>query len=106
MMAKAMAKTVAKVAKQGGNKLFEDLKRKSADELKEQLIALRRERFNLRFRQAQGQLEASHVVRIARRQIARIKTLLAQRDTETNTETNKQTNTETNTETNKEMEKV
>ncbi len=67
---------------QGGNRLFLDLKRKSADELKEQLIALRREGFNLRFRQAQGQLEASHAVRVARRQIARIKTLLAQRDLE------------------------
>ncbi len=67
---------------QSVNRLFDALKRKTASELKEQLIALRREGFNLRFRQAQGQLEASHAVRVARRQIARIKTLLAQRDLE------------------------
>ncbi len=67
-----------------GNRRFDDLKRKSDDELKEQLTTLRREKFNLRFRQAQGQLEAPHVVRVARRQIARIKTLLAQRDLTSN----------------------
>ena len=75
---------------QGGNRLFLDLKRKSADELKEQLVALRREGFNLRFRQAQGQLEAPHAVRVARRQIARIKTLLAQRDSLSKKETTKE----------------
>ena len=75
---------------QGGNRLFLDLKRKSADELKEQLVALRREGFNLRFRQAQGQLEAPHAVRVARRQIARIKTLLAQRDSLPKKETTKE----------------
>ncbi len=80
--------------KQGGNRLFDELKRKSADELKEQLIALRREGFNLRFRQAQGQLEAPHAVRVARRQIARIKTLLAQRDAETSGETSGETTIE------------
>ena len=81
---------MAKVMKesQRRNKMFDELKRKSADELKEQLIALRREGFNLRFRQAQGQLEASHVVRVARRQIARIKTLMAQRDLTKNFEKN------------------
>ncbi len=81
MAQKTTTKTVE--GSQGGNRLFLELKRKSADELKEQLVALRREGFNLRFRQAQGQLEASHAVRVARRQIARIKTLLAQRDNET-----------------------
>ncbi len=61
------------------NKHFDALKRKSDDELREQLISLRRERFNLRFRQAQGQLEAPHNLRLARREIARIKTLQRQK---------------------------
>ncbi len=66
--------------KQGSvNKLFDALKRKSDDELKEQIITLRREKFNLRFRQAQGQLEAPHTLRKARREIARIKTLQNQK---------------------------
>ena len=61
------------------NKKFDALKRKSDDELREQLVSLRRERFNLRFRQAQGQLEAPHNLRLARREIARIKTLQQQK---------------------------
>ncbi len=79
---------------QNVNRLFDTLKRKTASELKEQLIALRREGFNLRFRQAQGQLEASHTVRVARRQIARIKTLLAQRDLEEKQKTKQKTKSE------------
>ena len=72
-------KAVAKRADKPINKLFDALKRKSDDELKEQLVSLRRDRFNLRFRQAQGQLEAPHHLRLARREIARIKTLQQQK---------------------------
>ena len=73
------SKPVAKSANKPINKLFDALKRKSDDELKEQLVSLRRDRFNLRFRQAQGQLEAPHHLRLARREIARIKTLQQQK---------------------------
>lgn len=53
-----------------------DLRTKSPDELKDSLMALKREQFNLRFQKASGQLENTARVRQVRRDIARIKTLL------------------------------
>ncbi|MGG2362195.1 50S ribosomal protein L29, partial [Salmonella enterica] len=46
------------------------------DQLKEQLIGLKKEQFNLRFQQATGQLENTARVRQVRRDVARIKTAL------------------------------
>ena len=54
----------------------EDLRTKSVDELKDSLIGLRKERFNLRFQKASGQLENTARVRQVRHDIARIKTIL------------------------------
>jgi large subunit ribosomal protein L29 len=54
----------------------EDLRRKSADELKDALLQLRKEAFNLRFQVASGQLENTARRRQVRRDIARIKTVL------------------------------
>lgn len=56
-----------------------DLRAKSPDELKDMLIALRREQFNLRFQRATGQLESTNRIRAIRRDIARIKTILGER---------------------------
>lgn len=53
-----------------------DLRAKSADELKDQLVSLRKEAFNLRFQAASGQLENTARVRLVRRDIARVKTTL------------------------------
>ncbi|UCH75514.1 MAG: 50S ribosomal protein L29 [Rhodospirillales bacterium] len=53
-----------------------DLRQKSPDELKDQLLGLRKEAFNLRFQKATGQLENTARVREVRRDIARIKTIL------------------------------
>ena len=53
-----------------------DLRTKTKDELKTELLSLRKEQFNLRFRQASGQLENTARVREVRRDIARIKTVL------------------------------
>ena len=53
-----------------------DLKTKTDDELKESLVGLRKEKFNLRFQKASGQLEKTARVRQVRRDIARIKTIL------------------------------
>ena len=53
-----------------------EVRRKSADELNEQLNQLRKERFNLRFQKATGQLEGTGRVRQVRRDIARILTIL------------------------------
>jgi large subunit ribosomal protein L29 len=57
----------------------EEVFAKSDDELKEQLLGLRKEAFNLRFQAASGQLENTARVRTVRRDIARIKTVLGQR---------------------------
>ena len=54
----------------------EQLLGKSADELKDELMGLRKEAFNLRFQRASGQLENTARVRQVRRDIARIKTVL------------------------------
>ncbi len=57
----------------------EDIKAKSADELKTNLLDLRKEAFNLRFQAASGQLENTARVRQVRRDIARVKTILREK---------------------------
>ena len=56
-----------------------DVRAKTDDELKSELEQLAKERFNLRFQKASGQLENTNRVRQVRRDIARIKTVLAER---------------------------
>jgi len=56
-----------------------DVRLKTADELTDQLSALKKEQFNLRFQRASGQLENTSRVRVVRRDIARIKTILAEK---------------------------
>jgi large subunit ribosomal protein L29 len=56
-----------------------EVRRKSVDELNEQLTQLRKERFNLRFQKATGQLEGTGRVRQVRRDIARVLTILGER---------------------------
>lgn len=56
-----------------------DLRSKSEDELKTQLLDLKKEQFNLRFQKASGQLENTARVRQVRREVAQIKTLLSER---------------------------
>lgn len=53
-----------------------DLRSKNADELKKELLALRREQFNLRMQEATGQLSRPDQVSKVRRNIARIKTVM------------------------------
>ncbi len=49
------------------------------DQLDDQLLALKKEQFNLRFQRASGQLENTSRVRAVRRDIARIKTIARQK---------------------------
>ena len=56
-----------------------DLRARTVDELNEEVDTLGREIFNLRFQRASGQLENTARVRQVRREIARIKTILAER---------------------------
>jgi len=56
-----------------------DLRTKTDDELKEQVLDLRKESFNLRFQTASGQLENTSRKKQVRRDIARIKSIQAER---------------------------
>jgi large subunit ribosomal protein L29 len=58
-----------------------DIRAKSADQLGEMLLDLRREQLNLRFQRATGQAEGVARVRVVRRDIARVKTILAEKKT-------------------------
>ena len=63
----------------------EALRAKTVDELKTQLVDLKREQFNLRFQAAGGQVENPTRAKIVRREIARIKTVLGQMASSANT---------------------
>ena len=56
-----------------------DLRVMTVDQLGDELMKLKKERFNLRFQRATGQLENTGRVREVRRDIARIKTIAAQK---------------------------
>jgi large subunit ribosomal protein L29 len=56
-----------------------DVRLKTADELGALLLDLRKEQFNLRFQRATGQNEGVSRVRVVRRDIARVKTILAEK---------------------------
>ncbi len=70
---KTDAKATEKVVKHA------DLRAKTPDELKDQLVSLKKEQFNLRFQRATQQLEAPARVRLVRREIARVKTILGEK---------------------------
>lgn len=60
-----------------------DLRRKTDDELVDELHQLRKEAFNLRFQAASGQLENTARRRQVRRTIARVKTIITERQRQT-----------------------
>lgn len=51
------------------------------DQLKDELLRLKKEQFNLRFQQASGQLEKTSRIREVRRAVARVKTILREKST-------------------------
>ena len=57
-----------------------ELREKSVAELRDELLALRREQFNLNMAKATGQLAQTHLLGQIRRDIARIKTVIAQKE--------------------------
>ena len=57
----------------------EDVRAMSADQLNDELLKLKKERFNLRFQRATGQLENTTRMRDVRRDIARILTIARQK---------------------------
>jgi len=56
-----------------------DLREKSVADLNKELLDLTREKFNLRMQQGTGQLTQPHQIKAARRNIARVKTILNQK---------------------------
>ena len=61
------------------NKYVEDLKAKSAAELNEELVAAKKELFNLRFQNATNQLDNTSRIKEVRRNIARIQTVITKK---------------------------
>jgi large subunit ribosomal protein L29 len=57
----------------------EDIRAMSLDQMDDEVLKLKKERFNLRFQKATGQLENTARVRLVRRDIARLKTVAAQK---------------------------
>ena len=64
------------------NKFVEDLKVKSVVELNEELVAAKKELFNLRFQNATNQLDNTSRIKDVRKNIARIQTIIAQKAAE------------------------
>ena len=61
-------------------KYVEDLKKKSAAELNEELVAAKKELFNLRFQNATNQLDNTSRIKEVRRNIARIQGIIAEQN--------------------------
>ena len=62
------------------NKFVEGLKAKSAAELNEELVAAKKELFNLRFQNATNQLDNTSRIKEVRKNIARIQTVITQKN--------------------------
>jgi large subunit ribosomal protein L29 len=82
-MAKKAAKSgkvskAKKVASAKSSSKADDFRAKSADELATELTGMRKEQFNLRFQRANGQAENTGRIRVLRRNIARIETVLTE----------------------------
>jgi large subunit ribosomal protein L29 len=74
--AKAEGKSAKKASATKTSSKADDFRAKTADELNTQLSSLKKEQFNLRFQRANGQVENTGRIRVLRRDIARIQTVL------------------------------
>ena len=61
------------------SKILQELKDMTVDQLGDEMVKLKKEQFNLRFQQATGQLENTARMRQVRRTVARIQTLVKQK---------------------------
>lgn len=61
------------------NKFVEELKNKSAEELQSELVAAKKELFNLRFQNATNQLDNTARIKEVRKNIARIQTVITEK---------------------------
>ena len=58
------------------NEYLEDLRKKTNEELSEELVAAKKELFNLRFQNATNQLENTGRISVVKKNIARIQTVI------------------------------
>ena len=56
-----------------------ELKEKTTEELREELVSLTKEQFGYRMQQSTGQLAQTHLLKQVKKDIARVKTVLAQK---------------------------
>ena len=61
---------------------LEDLRKKTAEELSSELVAAKKELFNLRFQNATNQLENTGRIKTVKKNIARIQTVIVEKKTE------------------------
>jgi large subunit ribosomal protein L29 len=61
------------------SKRLSDIRVMTEDQLEDEALRLKKEQFNLRFQRASGQLQNTAHVRVVRRDIARVKTIAAQK---------------------------
>jgi large subunit ribosomal protein L29 len=73
---KSKAKQAAASAKVSSK--ADEFRTKTPDELADQLAKLKKEQFNLRFQRANGQLEKTNRIRVVRKDIARIRTIITE----------------------------
>ena len=57
----------------------QELRDQTPEQLREQLVALKKEAFNLRFQQATGQIESTARMRVVRKDVARVLTVMNQK---------------------------
>lgn len=60
-------------------KTISDLKQLSLEDLQTELLTLRKDQFTLRMKKANGALDKTHVVKMVRRSIARVKTVMTEK---------------------------
>ena len=61
------------------NEYLEDLRKKTSEELSEELVAAKKELFNLRFQNATNQLDNTSRIKEVRKNIARIQTIITEK---------------------------
>ena len=61
------------------NEYLEDLRKKTNEELSEELVAAKKELFNLRFQKAKTQLENTGRISVVKKNIARIQTVIVEK---------------------------
>jgi large subunit ribosomal protein L29 len=67
------------LTERNGDMNAKELNDKTPDQLRDELVSLKKEAFNLRFQQATGQLENTARIRQVRRDVARVNTVLNQK---------------------------